>query len=42
MWARVEPILQGNATDIGVDTIDNRNFVETLPCRLSQALKGTG
>ena len=34
MWARVEPILPGKATDPGVTAADNRQFLEAVLWRI--------
>ena len=31
MWARIEPMLPGRATDPGATAADNRRFVEAVP-----------
>ncbi len=33
MWARIEPMLPGKATDPGATAADNRRFVEAVPVR---------
>ncbi len=33
MWARIEPMLPGRATDPGATAADNRRFVEAVPVR---------